>query len=147
MYCQGKLTEAIPIFERAFQTRKEVLGISNVDTITVLLYYADVLYDNGDLELSLKYYEELLEYQLEYIGIDSPDASNTILKQADIYLELNNVTKACELQCVALQKRLSFYGKKHLVTAESYTSLALLLDFQGLYINSLGNAMVLYIIC
>ena len=143
MYCQGRLTEAIPIFERAFQTRKEVLGVSNADTITVLLYYADVLYDNGDLDLSLKYYEELLQYQQDYIGTDSPDASNTILKQADIYLEQGNTLKACELQCVALHKRISFYGKKHLVTAESYTSVALLLDIQGLYINAMGKLLLL----
>lgn len=136
-YCQKRFSEAIKVFERCFTIRKKVLGELHIDTITSLMHYADVLYDDGHLEDALQQFSMLLELQMMVIGPDSPDATLTLTKIAYINSDMNLILPSKEYHLLALNKRISFYGTFHPLTAQSYYNVGIIVDQQGLYHNAL----------
>jgi tetratricopeptide (TPR) repeat protein len=142
-YQQGKFQQALPLAEKAFKIRNEILGEKHPDTLTSLNTLALIYQNIGRLFEALPLFKKGYRLTKEVLGEKHPDTLISLnnltyihtesLKLAETYnnqvvqfYQQGQFEQALPLAEEALKIRIEILGEKHPNTLQSMNNLALI---------------------
>jgi len=129
----GKYDEALPLTERAWESRERLLGSEHHDVASVINSLAGTYTLRGEYVKAEPLYRRALEIREKVLGKDHPDTAESFNNLAVLYYKQGKDGEAERLFRRALAIREKALGKDHPYTAQSLNSLALLYYSQGKY--------------
>ncbi len=136
-YLNGQYGDALPLFERALEIRKKVLGENDPDTANSLNNLASLYKAQVDYDKALPLYKRALAIYEKTLGKDHPDTANSLNNLALLYNNQRDYDKALPLCQRALAIREKALGEDHPDTAISLNNVAGLYDNRGEYDKAL----------
>ncbi len=127
----GLYDAAKPLFERALETRRRVLGEEHPDTLVSIGNVGAVLQKLGKLDLATTYDQEALEKSRRALGGDHPTTLEAVCNMGSVLKERGKPNEALPLLREALEGRRRLLGEDHPDTLNVMTELGLLLWDQG----------------
>jgi non-specific serine/threonine protein kinase/serine/threonine-protein kinase len=127
----GYLAQAERVLVKACQTREQLLGASNLDTVASKHELALLYREQGKYALAQPLYEEVLKIRTAQLGIDHPDTLATRHGLAVVYHSLGDYVSAETLYKEVLAARTAQLGAHHLDTLTTQSRLGLLYRSQG----------------
>jgi serine/threonine protein kinase/tetratricopeptide (TPR) repeat protein len=136
----GYLEHAERVLVKACQTREQLLGAGNLDTVASKHELAILYREQGKYALAEPLYNEVLKIRTAQLGIDHPDTLATRHGLAVVYHSQAEYASAESLYKEVLAARTAHLGAHHLDTLITQSRLALLYRSQG----RLSRAQALY---
>jgi serine/threonine protein kinase/tetratricopeptide (TPR) repeat protein len=136
----GYLEQAERVLVKARQTREQLLGGRNLDTVASKHELAFLYREQGKYALAEPLYNEVLKIRTAQLGIDHPDTLATRHGLAVVYHSQAKYASAETLYKEVLAARTAHLGAHHLDTLITQSRLASLYRSQG----KLDQAQVLY---
>jgi tetratricopeptide (TPR) repeat protein len=133
LYEKGKYTEAQPLFEKALEIRRRLLGDDYPDTATNYSSLASNLDQLGKYEEARTLHEKALVIHRRLLGDDHPEIATCYNNLAYILHARGRYGAAQPLYEKALAIRRRLLSDNHSYTAHSYDNLAYNLHAQGQY--------------
>jgi len=129
----GKYDEALPLAERALETRERLLGAEHRDVAAAITRLASIYTRKGEYVKAEPLYRRALDIREKALGKDHPDAAESLDNLATLYSYQGKYVEAEPLNRRALDIYEKALGKDHPDTATSLNNLALLYERQGKY--------------
>ena len=142
----GLYDQAVPLLEKALETRREVFGENSIEAASSLDRLGEVLKLKAEYSLAKDYFEGALSIRRNHYGSDHVDTARSVFELADLLNRTGDYEHA-ELfyrQSLDLQRKL--HGKNSAEVAQTLEGLALNLYDQGNYdepIPLMRNAVAL----
>ena len=133
LYQQGKLVEALLIFEKAKTQAEKEFGKEHPNYANSLNSLADLYKSQGNYDKAEPPYLEALKIIEKALGKEHPDYANSLNNLALLYKSQGNYAKAEPLLVEALKIIEKALGKEHADYASSLNNLANLYKSQGNY--------------
>jgi len=137
-YQQGLLNKALPLAEKAFQLRKEILGIKHPETLTSLNNLAVIYQAVGQLSEALPLFKQGYALRQEILGAEHPETLISLNNLAVIYHVIGKLSKALSLSENGYRLRKELLGDKHPDTLASLINLATLYQDVGRLLEALS---------
>ncbi|MFO0908066.1 MAG: tetratricopeptide repeat protein [Isosphaeraceae bacterium] len=118
--------EAVPLFEKARDTRTRILGADDPDTLGILNNLARSYQEDGKLAEARDLFEPTLEKMKTRLGPDHPDTLMLMNNLASVLADLGDRARAAVLYNDALAGRTKVLGPEHRDTLASMNNLACL---------------------
>jgi tetratricopeptide (TPR) repeat protein len=131
LWDQGDRTGALPLLERALETREQALGPEHAETATSLVNVAGLLHAQGNLALARPLYERALVIRQEELGEEHLDTATSLDKLGLLLHTEGDRVRARTLFERALAIRENAACPDDLDTASSLNNLGVLLWDQG----------------
>ncbi|MCU0489977.1 MAG: tetratricopeptide repeat protein [Chloroflexaceae bacterium] len=129
----GDQTGALPFYQRALQTREQVLGPYHANTALSFAQLGDVFYARGEYDKARPLYERALQIREVIHGSAHPDTLVSLNSLAGLMYDAANYSSAQLLYTRSLQLHEQVYGPTHVATAGVLNSLGELLCEIGDY--------------
>ena len=129
----GKYDEALPLLERALETRERLLGLDHCDAAVVSVSLANLFRDKGDYAKAESLYQRALTIQENALEPGHPDIATSLNNFAANHWNRGNYEKAEPLYQRALSIREKALGPEHPNVAETLGDLATLYRERGDY--------------
>ena len=130
-------TNAIALFGKAAQIRKDQLGDNSADWASSINNIGICYSVLGDYPKALEYGLQALEITEKVLGKDHPNYARSLYNVANQYLALGDYPKALEYSLQALEIRKKVLGKNHPDYAASLNNVALVYLDLGDYLKAL----------
>ena len=125
LLAEGKYEDAIALFEKAAQIRKDQLGDNSADLANSINNIGVCYSVLGDYPKALEYGLQALEITEKVLGKNHPDYAKSLNNVANRYLALGDYPKALEYSLQALEIRKKVLGKNHPDYAMSLNDVAI----------------------
>jgi CHAT domain-containing protein/cytochrome c-type biogenesis protein CcmH/NrfG len=125
-YQQGQFKQALPLAEKSYRLKKEVLGERHPDTITSLTHLARIYQDLGRFSEALLLFEKGYRLSVEVLGEKHPETLSGLCHLAFIYQELGRLSDVLPLFEKGYRLRKEILGEKHPSTILSLSHLAII---------------------
>jgi CHAT domain-containing protein len=129
----GKYDEALPLAERAMESRERLLGSEHLDVAAAIDSLAGIYTDRGEYGKAEPLCRRALDIHEKALGKDHPNTALSLNNLAALYYYQGKYGEAEPLYLRALAIRERTLGNDHPNTAESLNTLAVLYDSQGKY--------------
>jgi tetratricopeptide (TPR) repeat protein len=130
---QGQYDEAEPLYFKALQLRKELLGDRHPAVATSLNNLAGLYESQGRYEEAEPLLVEALQLFKDLLGERHPDVATSLNNLAALYWSQGRYEEAEPLYVEALQMSKELLGQSHPYVAQSLNNLAALYKSQGRY--------------
>jgi len=127
----GLYEAALPLQQRALESRRRVLGEQNPDTLKSINRLGNLLQDEGKLAEAEPYLREALEKRRRLLGEEHPDTLESINALGVLLAAQGKLDDAEKYYREALAKRRRVLGEEHPGTLEVIANLSALLQAQG----------------
>jgi tetratricopeptide (TPR) repeat protein len=129
----GEVQAAVPVYERAYDVRRDKFGDDHPETLTSATNLAGNLWWRGDYQRARALDEDTLTRRRRILGEDHPDTLTSASQLANDLFGLGNYRQARELQEETLSRRRRILGDDHPHTLFSANLLAVVLWYLGEY--------------
>jgi serine/threonine-protein kinase len=119
----GLYNDALPLLERALETRRQIHGVRSQEAAESLHDLARVIHFKGDYAAAESMFRDALQMQLTLPGAADLDAAETMSKLAETLDEKGALEESESLVRQALAIRRSRLGEEHSTIAESLNHL------------------------
>jgi serine/threonine protein kinase/tetratricopeptide (TPR) repeat protein len=133
----GEAAKALPFLERAWELRKQVLGVDHHDTLSAQNSLAVAYQAAGRIDLMVPLLEAALESSKTQLGPHHLLTLTNMTNLAGAYYVLGQLDKALPLFEEALSLQKTHLGLGHMLTLATMNSLALAYQTAGLYDQAL----------
>ncbi|RKZ63235.1 MAG: hypothetical protein DRQ99_17440, partial [Candidatus Parabeggiatoa sp. nov. 3] len=127
----GRLDEALPLYEKGYRQRLQVLGEKHPDTLQSLNNLAFIYQAVGRLDEALPLYEKGYRQRLQVLGEKHPDTLQSLNNLAGIYDSVGRLDEALPLYEKGYRLSLQVLGEKHPDTLISLNNLAFIYQAVG----------------
>lgn len=134
---QGKYDESHKLTESAYETRKNILGAENLDTVEAKQRLAISLNDLGQYSEAVELHRQVLEFRKNYFGEENLNTVEAMHNLATSLSELGQYSEAFKLQEKVVDLRKRFLGEEHHDTIDAMNNLAITLSFLNKHDESL----------
>ncbi|KAL3938790.1 MAG: hypothetical protein SGBAC_006376 [Bacillariaceae sp.] len=128
---QGKLEEAMALYQKALDIRLKVLGPDHEGTAGAYVGLANVEHDQGRPEEAMVLFQKALDIRCKVLEPEHEDMANTYYDMAHVLQDQNKLIEALSMKQKALDIRLKVLGPDHATTADTYSSIGDTLCKQG----------------
>ena len=129
----GLYDKALPLFEEALRTRKQLLGNEHLEVAASLNSVASVLYFKGKLDSAEVLYREALGIRRKLLGNEHPDVATSLNNLANVLDGKDDQAGAETLYREVLAMRRKLLGNEHPDVASTLRSLGSVLLAKGDY--------------
>ena len=130
---QGRFAQAQPLYQKALELRKRILGENHPYYATSLNNLAAFYYSQGRFEQAEPLYQQSLELTKYILSENHPDYALVLNNLATIYYSQGRFEQAETLYQEALELRKRIFGENHPRYATSLNNLALLYYYEGCF--------------
>lgn len=128
---QGKYEEAEPMYRKALQLTKKVLGPEHPETLMRMIDLASLLSNQGKYNEAESIYRQTLQLREEVLGLKHPDTLTSMHNLVSVLSNQGKYDEAESLCRKTLQLKEEVLGPEYPSTLRSKSHLAWLLDKQG----------------
>ena len=129
----GLYDQAVPLLEKALDTRREVFGEDSIEAASSLDRLGEVLKLKADYGLAREYFEGALSIRRSFFGDDHLDTARSVYELADLLSRTGDYEHAELFYREALDLQQKLHGDKSAEVAQALEGLALNLYDQGNY--------------
>lgn len=133
----GFAQDAVHVHEKAFATRKELLGPENLETLTSQVSLADCHLVLGNVAESAKLQQAALEIMNRTLSPDHETRLSSMNNLARVYEDMRRFNESLPLMEEVYQRRLAALGEDHERTLVSTSNLAEMYTVRGRYAEAL----------
>jgi tetratricopeptide (TPR) repeat protein len=101
---EGQLSEALPLFEKAFEVHRQLLGASARETMSDLEHIGQIQYMQKDLKAAVESYARLARFKENEIGGQPVEHARFLVDAATVHEAAGEMGKALEFLMQANQK-------------------------------------------
>jgi CHAT domain-containing protein/tetratricopeptide (TPR) repeat protein len=133
---EGKYDEAIPLVERALETRERLLGLDHRDVADAVDGLAGLYHEKGEYTKAEPLYGRALAIREKVLGPEHPNVAQSLSNLGSLYRDKGEYEKAASAHQRALAIREKALGPEHSLVASSFNGLAVLYYYKGEYANA-----------
>jgi TPR repeat protein/CHAT domain-containing protein len=128
---QGQFEQALPLAEKSLKIRTEIIGEKHPDTLTNIIYLAEIYNKKGRYNEALSLLEKCYRLSSEVLGEKHPNTLNIMNNLALVYIGLGRLTEALPLSEKGYRLLKDVLGEKHPDTLTNLNNLASIYQYLG----------------